>query len=151
MQSNLPSLVDILLQIPVDNSFPRHENLKHNTWIHSESWGIAILHDFHGFMALSVLARIPNLLHGVKGPFVCVVAQWANLCDPMDYIAHQCPLSIEFSRQEYWSGLPFPRPGNLSHPGIKPESPAFPALASRLFTTEPPGTPKWRWFYLLVV
>ena len=58
--------MDVLLQIPVDNSFPSHENLKHNTWVHSESWGMAILHDFHGFMALSVLARIPNLVHGGK-------------------------------------------------------------------------------------
>ena len=33
-----------------------------------------------------------------------------TLCDPMDYTAHQAPLSMEFSRQEYWSGLPFPSP-----------------------------------------
>ena len=41
-----------------------------------------------------------------------------------------------FSRQEYWIGLPFPSPGDLPHPGIKPESPA---LAASFFTTEPPG------------
>ena len=40
-------------------------------------------------------------------------------------IAHQAPLSMEISRQEYWSGLPFPSSGNLSKPGIKP---TFPAL-----------------------
>ena len=40
-------------------------------------------------------------------------------------VAHQAPLPMEFSRQEYWSGLPFPSPGNLSDPGIKPESPAL--------------------------
>ena len=39
-------------------------------------------------------------------------------------IAHQAPLSMEFSRQEYWSGLPFPSPGDLSDPGIKPRCPA---------------------------
>ena len=39
-------------------------------------------------------------------------------------IAHQPPLSVEFSRQAYWSGLPFPPPGDLSHPGIKAGSPA---------------------------
>ena len=44
-----------------------------------------------------------------------------------------------FPRQEYWSGLPFPSPGDLSHPGIKPTSPA---LAGRFFTTEPPGKPQ---------
>ena len=40
-------------------------------------------------------------------------------------VAHQAPLSMEFSRQEYWSGLPFPSPGDLPDPGIKPRSPAF--------------------------
>ena len=43
-----------------------------------------------------------------------------------------------FSRQQYWSGLPFPSPGNLPDPGIEPESPA---LAGRFFTTEQPGKP----------
>ena len=42
-------------------------------------------------------------------------------------VAHQVPLSLGFSRQEYWSGLPFPSPGNLSHPGIKPMSPTLQA------------------------
>ena len=59
-----------------------------------------------------------------------------TLCDPMDCIASQAPLSMGFSRQEYWIGLPFPIPGNLPHPGIKLVSPA---LAAGLFTTAPPG------------
>ena len=46
---------------------------------------------------------------------------------------------MEFSRQEYWSGLSFPPPGNLLDPGIKPMSPVSLALAGRFFTTEPPG------------
>ena len=46
-----------------------------------------------------------------------------------------------FSRQEYWSGLPYPPPGDLSDPGIKPVSPVSPALAGGFFTTEPPGKP----------
>ena len=54
-------------------------------------------------------------------------------------VACQAPLSIEFSRQEYWSGLPFPTPGDLHVPGIKPASPESPALAGRSLTTEPPG------------
>ena len=41
------------------------------------------------------------------------------------YLAHQGPLSEEFSRQEYWSGLPFPSPGDLPSPGIKPRSSAL--------------------------
>ena len=54
-------------------------------------------------------------------------------------VARQAPLSLEFSRQEYWSSrLPFPTPGDLPDPGIKPSSPA---LAGRFFTTELPGKP----------
>ena len=41
-------------------------------------------------------------------------------------VAHQAPLSMGFPRQEYWSGLPFPSPGDLPNPGIKPLSPALP-------------------------
>ena len=40
-------------------------------------------------------------------------------------VAHQAPLPMEFSRQEYWSGLPFPSPGDIPNPGIKPLSPAL--------------------------
>ena len=54
-------------------------------------------------------------------------------------VACQDPVSMGFSRQEYWSGLPFPHPGDLPDPGIEPESSASPALAGRFFTTEPPG------------
>ena len=46
---------------------------------------------------------------------------------------HQAPLSMEFSRQEYWSGLPFPTPGSLSDSGIQPMSLASPALSGRFF------------------
>ena len=52
-------------------------------------------------------------------------------------VARQASLSMEFSRQEYWSGLPCPPPGALPDPGIKPTSLAFPALADGFFTTEP--------------
>ena len=51
-------------------------------------------------------------------------------------VAHQAPFSMEFSRQEYWSGLPFPSPGDHPNLGIKPRSPA---LAGEFLTTEPPG------------
>ena len=56
-----------------------------------------------------------------------------TLCDPT--VAHQAPLSIGFSRQEYWSGLPCPPPGDLPNPGIKPASLISPVLAGRFFTT----------------
>ena len=54
-------------------------------------------------------------------------------------VARQAPLSMEFSRQEYWSGLPFPPPGDLPEPGMEPKSPVSPALAGGFLTTEPPG------------
>ena len=56
-------------------------------------------------------------------------------------VAHQAPLSVEFSRQEYWSRLPFPSPGGHPDPEIELKSPVSPALAGELFTTEPPGKP----------
>ena len=53
--------------------------------------------------------------------------------------AHQAPPSMGFPRQEYWSELPFPAPGDLPHPGIEFASPA---LACRFFTTEPSEKPR---------
>ena len=57
-------------------------------------------------------------------------------------IACQAPLPMEFSRQAYWSGLPFPSPGDLSDPGIDPLFLVSPALAGGFFTTRPPGKPQ---------
>ena len=55
-------------------------------------------------------------------------------------VAHQAPLSIQFSMQEYWSGLPFPLSEALLHPGIEAMSPVSPALqADSLPTAAPPG------------
>ena len=54
-------------------------------------------------------------------------------------ITHQAPVSMGFSRQEYWSGLPFPSPGHLPDPGIEPGSPA---LQADSLLSEPPGKPK---------
>ena len=54
-------------------------------------------------------------------------------------VAHEAPPSMGFSRQEYWSGLPFPSPGDLPNPGIKPGSPA---LQTDALTSEPPGKPR---------
>ena len=57
-------------------------------------------------------------------------------------VAPQAPLSMGFSKQEFsWGGLPFTLSVDLPDPGIKPVSPASPALAGGFFTTEPPGKP----------
>ena len=61
------------------------------------------------------------------------VTSWTGAC--------QTPLSMEFSRQEYWNGLPFPSSGDLPVLGIKPVSPTSPALAGGVFTTELSGKP----------
>ena len=60
---------------------------------------------------------------------MCMVSQ-SVVSDPfatLRTVAHQVPLSMGFSRQEYWSGFPIPSPGDLPHPGIEPKSPALQA------------------------
>ena len=70
---------------------------------------------------------------------VCLGAQTCpTLATPWTVVC-QAPLSMGFSRQEYWSGLPFPSPGDLPDPGTEPASSAFPALAGGFFTIEPLG------------
>ena len=54
-------------------------------------------------------------------------------------VAHQVPLSMGFSRQEAWCGLPLPPPGDLPKPGIEPRSPESAALAGGFFTAVPAG------------
>ena len=61
-------------------------------------------------------------------------------------MAHQAPLSMGFSRQEYWSGLPFPSLGDLPDPRIKLVSLA---LSGGFFTAEPPGKPMFNNFKIL--
>ena len=63
----------------------------------------------------------------------------SSLCDPWT-VAHQAPLSMGFSRQEYGSVLPFPSPGDLPAPGIEPRSPTLQADA---LTSVPPGKTVW--------
>ena len=74
----------------------------------------------------------------------CVLTQLCPTLWTLWTIAHQAPVSIEFSRQEYWNGLPFPTPGDLPDPGIKLVSVESP-LAGRFFTAVPP----WKPVYLL--
>ena len=64
----------------------------------------------------------------VKNAQLCL-----TLCDRID-CSPQIPLSVGFSRQEYWRGLSFPSPGDLPDPGFKPMSPASPELAGGFFT-----------------
>ena len=63
-------------------------------------------------------------------------------------VAYKAPLSMEFSSQEYWSGLPFPSPGDLSHPRIEPRSPTLKADA---LPSETPGKPQIMCIYMCVI
>ena len=74
----------------------------------------------------------------------CSVTQLCLLCVTLWTVAHQAPLSMGFSRQEYWIGLSCPPLGDPPNPGIKAASLLSPALAGRFFTTEPPGKPPCR-------
>ena len=71
-----------------------------------------------------------------------------TLCDPMDY---SLPLSMGFSRLEYWSGLPCPPPGDLPHQGIQPVSLMSPALAGMFFTVWVIREPLYVSLYILLL
>ena len=80
-------------------------------------------------------------INKIKVGMVCMCVLVTKLCPTVVtpwIVAHQAPLSMGFSRQEYWSGLPFPSPGDLPDPGIEPRSPTLQADA---LTSEPPGKP----------
>ena len=83
----------------------------------------------------SFLSNFSALRAGNSAQLSCVLV--AQLCPTLCDL--QASLSIEFSKQEYWSGLPFPSPEDLPDPGIEPTSPA---LTGRFFTTEIPGLVK---------
>lgn len=70
---------------------------------------------------------------------VCVLSHSvvSGLCKNLWTVAYHAPLFTGFSQQEYWVGWPFPPAGDLPHSRIKPSSPVAPALAGRLFRTEP--------------
>ena len=84
-----------------------------------------------------MLSSFPSLPQYEKVK-VLVIQPCLTLCNPMNCIACQTVLSMGFSRQEYWSGLPFPPPGDLPDPEMEPGSPA-PQADSLPFET--PGEP----------
>ena len=83
--------------------------------------------------------------------WICVHAQsfcWVQLSVTPGIVAHQAPLSMGFSRQENWSGLPCPPPGDFSDPGVEPKSPVSPALQVDSLPPEPLGKTESRQFLL---
>ena len=110
-------------------------------------WNVSILTTCE--LTVSVYPVQPNTLRAVwlwfwAKPVCSVVSDSATSWT----VASQAPLSMEFSRQEYWSGLPFPSPGNLPYPGIKPTSLASPALAGRIFTSWASGEALWAKYHV---
>ena len=89
---------------------------------------------------LCLLCRAYHILFHTVQTIIVVLSHVQLFVTPLT-TAHQVPPSMEFSRQEYWSELPFPIPGDLLNPGIEVTSLASPALAGRCFTTAPPGKP----------
>ena len=79
-----------------------------------------------------MVKTLPSSAEGSEATQSC-----PTLCDPMDCIAYKAPLSIGFSRQGYWSGLPLPSPGDLPNSGIEPGSPT---LQADTLPSELPGT-----------
>ena len=79
----------------------------------------------------------PGLLFTPLQNEMCVLSHFSRvrLFSTPWTVVRQAPLSVGFSRQEYWNGLPFPPPGDLPNPGTESVSPKFPALTGRLLTT----------------
>jgi len=99
-------------------------------------------------------ANISELLYGTQhyerySTLIALFSLHSNSMHVCSLVAQSCPtlvtpwtvapLSMQFSRQEYWNELPFPPPGDLPDPEFEPKCPASPALAGGFFTTEPPG------------
>ena len=92
-----------------------------------EVWFLLNAYCFCTIVSQTMISQIP-----------CVCISCVQLFATPWTVAHQAPTSMGFSRQEYWSGLPFASPGDLPNPGIEPRSPALQADA---LTSEPPGKP----------
>ena len=90
--------------------------------------------------AIDGKATILEALPLFEVPLLCCLVSHVWLFLTPWTVAGQAPLSVGFPRQEYWSGWPFPSPGDLPDPGTEP------ALAGGFFTTQPAGKP-WRYFY----
>ena len=91
-----------------------------------------------------MLITFKSLIH-FELIFVCAVHSQSlshiRLFETLWTVGHQTPLSMGFSRQEYWRGLPCPPPGDLPDSGIESESPMSPALAGKYFTISALGKP----------
>ena len=139
----MPFLLTLVFNWQLCGSIHSHKRKRNNKcgfiiWIQARS-GVAHFHKKHPVHSFwhKVVPYIPETMKSET-----VVKQWKQscltLCDPMDCSLAHAPPSMGFCRQEYWSGLPCPPPGDLAHPGIKARSPA---LEANSIPSEPPGKP----------
>ena len=105
----------------------------HACGLHHSAYGPTIY--LYDEFAMLTPRRSHQLCLSVSHRHACVPGHFSHVWLWTWTVAHQVPLSMGFSRQESWSGLPCPPPGNLPHPGIEPTSLGSPALAGRFFTT----------------
>ena len=146
------------------------QRVRHD-WVHTHThtsfsklfWKFGIFLCFHINFLILCISKLHGLLQDEWTPLVCycrvltlklqTLLQNSSVCVDVcalshvwlfvtpSTVDHQILLSTEFSRREYWSGLPCPSLGDVPDPGIKPTSLAVPPLAGRFFTTAPPGKP----------
>ena len=109
-----------------------------NFYVYIFNWHIIALQCCISFCYTTILIFIYNV-HIIYNTYMCVCMlhhfSHVQLCVTLWIVAHQALLSMGFSREEYWSGLPCPPPGDLPDPGIEPVSLASPALAGGFFAT----------------
>ena len=107
---------------------------------HSEIWGAWCDRRRQGSSTYLLYTFSVDLFHlGVSELCACVCSQSClTLCDPLETVAHQAPLSMGFSRQEYCSGFSCPPSGDLPNPGMEPASLASPPLTGGFFTAAAP-------------
>ena len=117
MVKNMPTMQETLVQ-----SLGRENPLEKGMATHSSilAWKIPWKRSLVGYNPWGLRVR-----HNWCGPFMCAHS-YLTFAIPWT-ITFQAPLSMGFPRQEYWSGLPFPPPGDLPHPGIEPASPVLQA------------------------
>ena len=111
--------------------------------------GLTVLPGLEFLPSVAVFMTFWSIL-GDDYPFLGIykntsyTAAWSlsrvRLCDSMDCIDHQAPLSMGFPRQKHWSGLPFPSPGNVPNSGPRKRT-RVPGIAGGFFTAEPLGKP----------
>ena len=108
-----------------------------NSWVLQLKPSALTIQNHHCLPACGYCLSICSVQVVYKHRHACMLSCFtrARLFATLWTVAHQTPLSVGFSRQEYWSGLPCPPPGDLPDPGMEPVSLMSPALAGGFFTT----------------